>query len=404
MLFSYSSLDPISEETLRAGMDGVVVAVERSIASELPARFGIMLDGWTHASEHYIAVFACYEVNGCPKTALLSMAPLLDALDDDLSAQGHLEFLATMLQRDYGVQLAQCRFLVADNCAVNRRLATLMSVPLVGCASHRLNLAVQADMASHEDDLAAVQALMVKLRTLTQSAKLRLKTPLRPVIRQDTRWSSTFEMVRRYLQLLEFLDAEDDDLMDLLPPPAMNKRLRALYQELCDIESVSKALQGHDVDLLDVREWFDELIAVKPQYGRYIGPRANIVHNPDFEAGCVRVLRGKAQRLTRAEKAALQPFEAARPDDAAASEEEEYPAASFVERLRKRRRLAQDRVKYEQLQSIPPTSNVVERFFSIARVTLGHQRHGLLPRTLETILFLRQNRSYWDATTVDNLS
>ncbi|EGZ08317.1 hypothetical protein PHYSODRAFT_288834 [Phytophthora sojae] len=262
MLFSYSSLDPISEEALRAGMDGIVVAVERSIASELPARFGIMLDGWTHASEHYIAVFACYEVNGCPKTTLLSMAPLLDALDDVLSAQGHLESLTTMLPRDYGVQLAQCRFLVADNCAVNRRLATLMSVPLVGCASHRLNLAVQADMASHEEDLAAVQALMVKLRTLTQSAKLRLKTPLRPVIRQDTHWSSTFEMVRRYLQL-EFLDAEDDDLMDLLPPPAMNKRLRALYQELCDIE--------HDVDLLDVREWFDELIAAKSQYGRYIG-------------------------------------------------------------------------------------------------------------------------------------
>ncbi|EGZ29832.1 hypothetical protein PHYSODRAFT_284516 [Phytophthora sojae] len=297
MLFSYSSLDPISEETLRAGMDGVVVAVERSIASELPARFGIMLDGWTHASEHYIAVFACYEVTGCPKTTLLSMAPLLDALDDDLSAQGHLEFLATTLPRDYGVQLAQCRFLVADNCALNRRLATLMSVPLVGCASHRLNLAVQADMASHEEDLAVVQALMINCvlspnlpnygkrqcvcvvcqyvsNTFVYFCNFlqnRLKTPLRPVIRQDTRWGSTFEMVRRYLQLLEFLDAEDDDLMDLLPPLAMNKRLRALYQELCDIESVSKALQGHDVDLLDAREWFDELIAVKPQYGRYIG-------------------------------------------------------------------------------------------------------------------------------------
>ncbi|KAG6611397.1 uncharacterized protein IUM83_15597 [Phytophthora cinnamomi] len=189
-------------------------------------------------------------------------------------------------------------------------------------------------------------------------------------------------MVRRYLKLLEFLDVEDDDIMELLPPPAANKRLRALYQELCDIES---------------------LIAVKPQYERFIGPRANIVHSPDFESGCVRVLRGKAQRLTRAERVALQPFEAVRPDDADASEEAEEAAASFVERLRKRRRLAQDRVEYEQLKSIPPTSNVVERFFSIARVTFGHQRHGLLPRTLETILFLSQNRSYWDATTVDNL-
>ncbi|KAG6958319.1 hypothetical protein JG687_00009460, partial [Phytophthora cactorum] len=30
-----------------------------------------------------------------------------------------------------------------------------------------------------------------------------------------------------------------------------------------------------------------------------------------------------------------------------------------------------------QLKSIPPISNVVERFFSVARVTFGHQRHGL---------------------------
>ncbi|KAG6611299.1 uncharacterized protein IUM83_12706 [Phytophthora cinnamomi] len=101
------------------------------------------------------------------------MAPLLDALDEDLSAQGHLEFLATMLPRDDCVQLEQCCFLVADNCSVNCRLATIMGVALVGCASHRLNLAVQEDMASHEEDLAAVQALMIKLRTLTQSAKLR---------------------------------------------------------------------------------------------------------------------------------------------------------------------------------------------------------------------------------------
>ncbi|KAE9063807.1 hypothetical protein PF006_g30855 [Phytophthora fragariae] len=173
MSFSYSNLQPISQETLGAGMDGVMVAIERKIAAELPARFGIMLDGWTHASEHYLAVFACYEVNTRQKTTLLCMAPLLEAEDDDLIARGHRAFLATMLPRDYGVQLEQCRFVVGDNCSVNRRLATLMGVPLIGCASHRLNLAVKADMASHEDDLAAVHVLMVKPRTLKQSAKLR---------------------------------------------------------------------------------------------------------------------------------------------------------------------------------------------------------------------------------------
>lgn len=78
-------------------------------------------------------------------------------------------------------------------------------------------------------------------------------------------------MVNRYFKLLEFLDVEDDDLLELLPSAACNKRLRTLLQELRDIESVSKALQGRDVDMLDVRQWFDELIAAKPQYARYLG-------------------------------------------------------------------------------------------------------------------------------------
>ncbi|OWZ06269.1 hypothetical protein PHMEG_00021502 [Phytophthora megakarya] len=83
-------------------------------------------------------------------------------------------------------------------------------------------------MVQHEDDLTAVQALMIKLRTLTQSAKLR----------------STFAMVQRYVKLLEFLDADDDDIMGVMPTPAATKRLRVLFKELKDIESVSKSLQG----------------------------------------------------------------------------------------------------------------------------------------------------------------
>ncbi|KAG3246400.1 hypothetical protein PI124_g8885 [Phytophthora idaei] len=209
-------------------------------------------------------------------------------------------------------------------------------------------------------------------------------------------------MLQRYLRLLEFLDAEDYDLMVVMPTPAANKRLRALFKELKDIESVSKALQGRDVDLLDVRQWFDERIAVKPQYERFLGPRANIVHSPYFEAGCVRVLRGRQDRLTRAEKAALVPF--AKPVETEANQGNEDDNLSFVERLRKRRRLEHQKVTYEHIKTIPPTSNAVERFFSVARVTLGQQRHGLLPSTLEMILFLRENRSYWDASTGNGLN
>ncbi|ETN00559.1 hypothetical protein PPTG_18002 [Phytophthora nicotianae INRA-310] len=43
-----------------------------------------------------------------------------------------------------------------------------MGVPLVGCASHRLNLALKAFLAPYEADLCDVQRLMKKLKTLSE--------------------------------------------------------------------------------------------------------------------------------------------------------------------------------------------------------------------------------------------
>ncbi|ETO71676.1 hypothetical protein F444_12029 [Phytophthora nicotianae P1976] len=204
-------------------MDGVARAVERGIASEMPERCGLILDGWTHCSKHYVAVFACYELSGKSKTPLFSMTPLLNDEDDDLSAVAHREFLADMLPRDFGRQVHECVFLVGDNCSVNRRLAMLVGV---GCASHQLNCAVQRELQEHENDLAAVQALMIKLRTLTQSAKLRTRDGA--------------QRFRCFIALLEHLDDEDEDISDLLPAPACNRRLRSLLKELKkNVESIS---------------------------------------------------------------------------------------------------------------------------------------------------------------------
>ncbi|KAG6962144.1 hypothetical protein JG688_00008759 [Phytophthora aleatoria] len=92
---------------------------------------------WSHASEHFVAVFACYEVDGVMKTPFPCMASPLNEPDSDLSACGHYEFLAGMLPRDFGKQLGDCLFVVGDNCAVNRLLAMLMGplsldVPVIG--------------------------------------------------------------------------------------------------------------------------------------------------------------------------------------------------------------------------------------------------------------------------------
>jgi hypothetical protein len=67
---------------------------------------------------------------------------------------------------------------------------------------------------------------------------------------------------------------------------------------------------------------------------------------------------------------------------------------SFAERALKRVRV-QDKI-YQNLSFICPTSNVVERLFSTAKLVFSDLRRSLLPRNLEMLLFLKLNRDLWD--------
>jgi hypothetical protein len=152
-------------------MENVTKAVEKNIGAILPGKFGVVVDNWTRGSEHYMAVFACFELNGVRHCPLLSLAPVINGPDDRLNAEGYMAALAAFLPF-FGKDLTNVIFLVKDNCAMNKRLARLIGVPLVGCASHRLNLAVRGFLDPYEEDLEQVQSLMKRLRTITQAAKL----------------------------------------------------------------------------------------------------------------------------------------------------------------------------------------------------------------------------------------
>ncbi|KAG3088620.1 hypothetical protein PI125_g18292 [Phytophthora idaei] len=84
------------------------------------------------------------------------MAPLLNEPGDDHSAETHRVFLQEMLRRGYGKEIGKCAFIVGDNCSVNKRLAGLLHVPLIGRASHRLNLAMEELLEEFSQDLGSV--------------------------------------------------------------------------------------------------------------------------------------------------------------------------------------------------------------------------------------------------------
>ncbi|KAE9286513.1 hypothetical protein PF008_g26646 [Phytophthora fragariae] len=168
----YTNLERISTETLLKYAGLVVRQVEIDIGLALPVKFGIMFDGWTFQSEHYLAVFAVFQHDGRADKVLLAFAPLIDDDVTDHTSASHVKFLEGILPF-YNRKIEDVIYLVGDNCAVNTKLANLLAVPLVGCASHRLNLAVQKFMANHDSLLNKLQDLMRKLRNLNHSAKLR---------------------------------------------------------------------------------------------------------------------------------------------------------------------------------------------------------------------------------------
>jgi hypothetical protein len=121
---SYTNLPPICEETLTHDKENVTKAVERRIGLDLPLKFGVLLDGWTHCSEHYLAVYACYEKRGVRCCPLLSMAPIINGPDDTLNAETHMAALAAFLPF-FGKGHLNVICMVGDNGAVNKRLAIL---------------------------------------------------------------------------------------------------------------------------------------------------------------------------------------------------------------------------------------------------------------------------------------
>ncbi|OWZ17287.1 hypothetical protein PHMEG_0008796 [Phytophthora megakarya] len=144
---------------------------------------------------------------------------------------------------------------------------------------------------------------MRKLRTLKQVAKLRAKTPLVAVLRQDTRWSSTFSLFKLYFRLRGFISADDDDLADLLLRGQPSTSWRQSWR-------VPKHLQKEYLALLDAQALFDALLDIRSSFSeRYLlSTDANIVHSPDFEEAVVKVLDGQMATLMDDELAVVVRF------------------------------------------------------------------------------------------------
>ena len=139
-------LKNISAQSLRCHILQLLCVVKERIQSELPPKFTIVFDGWTEGSHHYIGIAAAYvkvEAGGKerPVQTMLSMKPLLADGVKGMRATDHLNHVEKVLET-YGKTFDNVLCIVGDNCSVNQSMARILGVPLIGCASHKFNLAV----------------------------------------------------------------------------------------------------------------------------------------------------------------------------------------------------------------------------------------------------------------------
>ncbi len=66
------------------------------------------------------------------------------------------------------------------------------------------------------------------------------------------------------------------------------------------------------------------------------------------------------------------------------------------EMIQKKAKLPRIISRYSSTVHARPTSNMCERLFSQLKLLFNDHRHRLEPSTLEAILFLKVNFSYWD--------
>ena len=290
-------------------------------------------------------------------------------------------------------------------------------MPLIGCASHKLNLAVKLWIQNETEldgIIAKVSLIMKKANTLKLAAKVRALTSYSCVRENVTRWSSTFQMISRFLKIQTELISVVE-LLPLFPTHAEIEVLTRAHRSHKQFDRVTvMPLQKSTMSFIRSREIFDAVLQDFPQLAQYLAADADIVESPLFEKSIVRMAKGLS--LSNQEREAISGLLMPISDCSATSEAEAVTDSSLGEsagedeeedydnileqRLKRQKTDTEDHQTYWNVEMIPGTSVNCERHFSLAKHILTATRNRTTPAMFESLLILKVNRKWWNEQSV----
>ncbi|OQR85775.1 hypothetical protein ACHHYP_11401 [Achlya hypogyna] len=381
-------------KTIAKTIHSMIPAIEKKISSLLPKYFALMLDGWSHGSVHYVAIFACFNSEGNFHEVLLTLSPLPD--ETNMTASNHVALIKNSLDF-YNSTLDRVVAIIGDNCSVNQSMARLLGVPLLGCASHKFALAVK-DWIENQTSLDGALDVMVKVSTIKLSASLRNLTNLCAVKANETRWTSRFTILKRYFRIKGELE-KIDEIVHLLPTASDNKVLRLAEPHFQQFFAVTVGLQKATHNILHSREDFDLIIQDYPCMGSRLGVNSPLTFGPVFEAAVIKILKGKEVEMTPEEQAKMSKYEV-HSKSAVTIDDPSSDPTRYYETLQSRKKQRLTKANYIDFGFLASTSNTAELLFSSCKIVLEALRMSMSPLTFEAIMFLKFNRKHWNVQTV----
>ncbi|KAG7374131.1 hypothetical protein IV203_013226 [Nitzschia inconspicua] len=388
----FSKHDSITPKTIRKYIINLSILVRQRISTEVrkAGNYALVHDGWTcdGTSIHYIAIFASYIEPGEPgkeqyKEVLLGISPPIT--QSNLGADSHIELLQDTINK-FGLLKEDLICLVGDNCNCNKAISDRWGVPMVGCASHRLALAVDHWIESTPglaDAIAATAKLMSKASGVRISARLRNLTEeahgktLAPKKKNETRWTSTYTMLERWFRIKD-QSAKVEDLEEYQLSFSQSKIIESSLDKMKKLDLLTTKIQETGLPLSRAREMFNYTLNHDPSFqcmDKYLGPMADIVKSKVFESAIVKISNGNMNLLTQEEKATVSKLKRNADDNNTGREEEDGTFEAF-----------------EAMLSDP------KRFKSNAHDPVNgiDDRRSMSPLVFEAILFLKKNVSFWD--------
>ena len=462
---TYIKLDPIDRRTLRKHLIMLADIVGERIKDKIQMG-NCIADGWTQTGIHYVAIYHRWPVleKDCSiknLTALLAMQPLLD--ESDLSSLSFSEFIrATYSLYKHNNQdidslsldgqdmdnneLDLIVALTLDNCSTNKSTVRQLDKPMIGAHCHRLNLA-----ASHwtkdafggklQSALDKIHAVMLRASTIKNRAKIREETSYQPCIRNKTRWQGNNMMAIQYsrmhnaFQEVEIFDRvqpgdteEIDDVINKgtkkIVPRLLLPNEKKLFDEkylpaMIILKRWIATIQHPEINLHDSTHIFQLLRKDKNLKGHSkefedcLKPDHELVTSPDFEKGVVKIMNGQSEGLTVREQNECSCLLKSKwphlypPDEDVIRLEMVDSLGKFMKmKSAGQKRPCSDTKldsKYVDCSFLTPTTVVVETLFSRCSRVLTADRRRMEPRLFEAIVFLRENKDWWDMELVQNM-